>query len=160
MAQFETWLKSDLQEPIRIVTVHGNVFTQDNMANRIGVEVTDGGAAASLSGTVSGLVIRQDDTTIGVTGTLSGNKAYVDLPEAAYAVPGQIQVSIRLTTGNTKTVLGACMGNVVRSQTGTVVDPGNAITDRLPALPTVNGTYKLRCVKSNSGTTLSWVADS
>ena len=160
MSQIETWLKSDLQEPIRIVTVHGNVFTQDNMANRIGVEVTDGGAAASLSGTVSGLVIRQDDTTIGVTGTLSGNKAYVDLPEAAYAVPGQIQVAIRLTTGNTKTVLGACTGNVVRSQTGTVVDPGNAITDRLPALPTANGTYNLRCVKSNSGTTLSWVADS
>lgn len=160
MAQFETWLKADLQQPVQLTALHGSVFSQDRLANRIGVEVTDGGEAASLSGTVSGLVIRADDTTIGVTGTLSGNKAYVDLPEAAYAVPGPIQVSIRLTTGDTKTVLGACTGNVVRSQTGAVIDPGNAITDRLPALPTVNGTYKLRCVVTSSGTTLSWVADS
>ena len=129
MAQFETWLKSDLQQPVKVIAVHGNVFTQDNMANRVGVEVTDGGEAVNLSGSVQGYIIRADDATVVQTGSLSGNKAWVDLPESAYAVPGQIQIAIRLVSGQTKTVLGACTGYVVMSVTSTIIDPGEVVPD-------------------------------
>lgn len=159
MAQFELWFDTDLSQPQKVHAVQGNVFSQDRLANKIGVRVKNNGTDVNLSGTVTGYVIRADDTTVTVSGTRSGNTAYVILPEAAYAVVGQIQVSIQLTDGNAKTTLCACTGYVHRSMTDTIIDPGNVITDRLPAFPTSNGTYKLRCVKNSSGATLSWVAD-
>lgn len=64
MAQFELWQKNDLKKPIQVQAVHGVVFTQDSKANLFGVEVTNGGAAASLSGTVQGFVIRGDGYSI------------------------------------------------------------------------------------------------
>lgn len=160
MAQFELWFDTDLSQPQKVHAVQGNVFSQDKLANKVGVRVKNNGTNVTLSGTVTGYVIRADDTTVTVSGTRSGNTAYVILPEAAYAVVGQIQVSIQLVDGSAKTTLCACTGYVHRSVTGAVVDAGNVITDKLPAFPTANGTYKLRCVKNNSGVTLSWVTDS
>lgn len=156
MAQFETWLKSDLQEPVRIVTVHGNVFTQDNMANRIGVEVTDGGEAATLSGSVLGYIIRADESTVVQTGSLSGNRAWVDLPENAYAVPGQIQVAIRLVAGDVKTVLGALTGYVARSTTDTIIDPGSAI----PIIPSGGSAGQVLAKVSAEDYDTAWVNQS
>lgn len=129
MAQFETWIKTDLQQPVKFTDIHGMVFTQDNMANRIGVEVYDGRSAADLSGIVLGYIIRADNTTVVVDGSLSGNKVWVDLPESAYAVPGQIQIAIRLVSGTTKSVLAACIGYVTRSATDIIIDPGNVVPD-------------------------------
>lgn len=129
MAQFETWIRASLQQPPQVQVLHGTTFSQDNMANRVGVIVLDGNAAATLSGNVTGYIIRQDGDTVLVNGSLDGNRAYIDLPESAYAVPGQIQIAIRLTDGNTKTVLGAMTAYVQRTATGTIIDPGHVIPD-------------------------------
>lgn len=117
MAKLETWLESELQGLPEVRQLPGGTFTQDNKANRIGVEVTDGGAAAALSGTVSAKVIRADGQTVTVSGSRSGNKAWADLTEACYAVQGRIQVCIKLTDGDTVTTLGGCEGTVIRSRT-------------------------------------------
>ena len=127
MAVFETLLKSDLKKPVTVQALQGVVFTADSAGNRVTVEVTDGGSPAALSGTVTGYVIRADGGTLAVTGTLSGNKASIVLPASAYAVPGPMQIAIRLTAGSVKTVLGACSGYVQRSTTDTVIDPGHVI---------------------------------
>lgn len=127
MAVFETLLKSDLKKPVTVQALQGVVFTADSAGNRVTVEVTDGGSPATLSGTVTGYVIRADGGTLAVTGTLSGNKASIVLPASAYAVPGPMQIAIRLTAGSVKTVLGACSGYVQRSTTDTVIDPGHVI---------------------------------
>ena len=159
MAQFELWFDTDLSQPQKVHAVQGNVFSQDRLANKIGVRVKNNGTDVNLSGTVTGYIIRADDTTVTVSGTRSGNTAYVILPEAAYAVVGQIQVSIQLTDGNAKTTLCACTGYVHRSMTDTIIDPGNAVDWKLPSYPTTNGTYRLRCVVSNGNATLSWVSE-
>jgi len=127
LAVFETLLKSDLKKPVTVQALQGVVFTADSAGNRVTVEVTDGGSPAALSGTVTGYVIRADGGTLAVTGTLSGNKASIVLPASAYAVPGPMQIAIRLTAGSVKTVLGACSGYVQRSTTDTVIDPGHVI---------------------------------
>lgn len=158
MAQFETWLEADLKGPQRVEVLKGNIFTQDNLGNKIGVIVTDNGEAATLSGTVTGHIIRPDGNTVTVNGSLSGNRAWVILPEAAYFVPGTIQISIRLTTDSIKTTLGSCLAIVHRSLTGTLIDPGAVSnTAVLPALPTANGTYALKVTISNGSATYSWV---
>ena len=131
MAQFETVLKNDLKAPVNVVPLHGVVFSADAKANRIIVEVTDGGSPATLTGTVSGNAIRADGVTVPMSGSLSGNRAWVDLPASAYAVEGQLSIIIRLVTGSgsneVKTTLGACCGYVQRSTTDSIVDPGEII---------------------------------
>lgn len=123
MAVFETWLKCDLQQMVQVEKLTGNVFTADNQANRIGVIVTDGGESVTLTEGVTGYVIRQDDATVVVIGSTSGNRAWIDLPASAYTVPGLISIVIKLGT----TTVGACCGQVSRTTTDTIVDPGHVI---------------------------------
>ena len=128
MAQLETWIKQDLKEPLHVRYLSGNMFTQDNAANLVGVEVFDDGEPATLGGSVSANVVRSDGGTVAVSGgTLSGNKVSVILPQAAYAIPGAISIIIKLTTGGTVTTLGAIVVTVYRSSTDAAIDPGTII---------------------------------
>lgn len=127
MAQFETWLEADLQKMIKPQMLTGAVFSADSMANLVGVKVYNGGAPATLGGSVSGKVIRADGSTVPVSGTLSGNAASIVLPQAAYAVVGPITISIAVTEGGATTTLACAVGVVTRTSTDTTVDPGTII---------------------------------
>lgn len=120
---YETWLKSDLKKPMRVQPLTGNLFSADNNGNLIGVEVLDNGQPAQLTGAVTGYVIRADGATVTVIGTLSGNKASIILPASAYIVVGQISIVIKVGT----VTVGACVSNVYRTSTDTIVDPGRVI---------------------------------
>lgn len=129
MAQIESWFDQDLKKPVKVHHIPGNVFTQDNDGNLIGVRVYDHGEAVTLSGSVSANVIRPDGGTVAVAGTLTGNQASVALPQAAYAYPGMIALVIKLTSGSTVTTLCAVTAIVYRSSTDTIIDPGTIIPD-------------------------------
>lgn len=124
MALIETWYNQDLQQPVKVNYLHGNVFSQDNQGNLIGVNVFDGGAPATLSGTVSASVIRADGSTVAVVGNLSGNSISVIFPAAVYAVPGPLSIVIKLTGGGSVTTLCAVVAQVYMSATDSTVDPG------------------------------------
>ena len=138
MALIETWYNQDLQQPVKVNYLHGNVFSQDNQGNLIGVNVFDGGAPASISGTVSGSAIRADGATVALSGTLSGSAVYVILPSAAYAVPGLLSIVIKLTGGGSTTTLCALVANVYQSATDTAVDPGTI----MPSIETLISTIE------------------
>ena len=127
MAVIETWYNQDLQAPVQVQYLDGNIFSQDNLGNLIGVHVFDDGEPAVLSGTVSGNVIRADGGTVAVTGTLTGNDCYIILPEAAYAIPGPICIAIKFTGGGSVTTLCAIAANVYQTSTDTPVDPGSVL---------------------------------
>lgn len=127
MALIETWIKTDLKSIISVKYIRGNLFSQDNMANLIGVELLENGEPANVSGTVSANVLRADGATVAVSGTLSGNMASVTLPQAAYAVPGMLSVAVKLTSGSTITTIGAIQAIVYRTSSDTIVDPGTII---------------------------------
>lgn len=127
MAQIESWFNQDLKEPVKVRYLDGNVFSQDNNGNLIGVYVFDNGEPATLSGSVSASIIRSDGGTVAAVGTLSGNQVSVILPQSAYAIPGVISVVIKLTSGSDVTTLCAVVGNVYTSSTDTVIDPGTII---------------------------------
>ena len=138
MAMIETWYTQDLQQPVKVHYLHGNVFSQDNQGNKVGVTVTDGGAPANLSGTVSASIIRADGATVAATGTLTGNAAFVVLPAAAYAVPGMLSIVIKLTGDGSTTTLCAVVANVYQSATDVTVDPGTIVPDIAALIATIN----------------------
>ena len=128
MARIETWLEQDLQHPVAVRMLTGNLFSMDNAGNLIGVRVTDGGAPATLGGSVSGSVIRPDGVTVAVTGTLyGGDRAYIILPQDVYLVPGLVTIVIKITDGTAITTLAAVTAVVYRSSTDSAIDPGTII---------------------------------
>lgn len=127
MATITTDLICNLNQPVPATFLHGNLFSQDNAGNTINVHVMDNGEPATIGGTVSANVIRADGNTVAVSGAIEGNKAYVILPQACYAVPGRVEIIIKLTQSTTITTIAAIVANVYRSTTDTVVDPGTII---------------------------------
>ena len=123
MAMIETWLKCDLKKMVQVQQLPGVVFSADNQANLIGVEIMDGGNPATVTGSVYGYAIREDGYTVTITGTLSGNKASIILPASCYAVVGRLSVVIKVSN----TTVGAVVSNVYRTTTDAVVDPGHII---------------------------------
>ena len=127
MAQLETWYTQDIHGSVKVHYLDGNVFSQDNHGNIVGVVVFDNGEPATISGTVSAHVVRSDGATVAIEGFRSGNIAYVSLPASAYAIPGVISIVIKLTTSGVITTLCAVVANVYQSSTSETVDPGTII---------------------------------
>lgn len=117
----------DLNQAVKVQYIDGNVFSGDNAGNTISVYVMDGDQPATIGGSVSADVIRADGSTVAVSGALDGNRAYVILPQACYAVPGSISIVIKNTQNTTITTIAALVGNVYRSSTDEIVDPGTII---------------------------------
>ena len=121
--EIRTVLKTDLTKPVRVQNLNGNFFSQDNMANAIYVEVTDNGEPVTLSGGITGYVVRGDGYTVVINGTVEDGKAKVVLNEGCYRVTGAISVVVKAGT----TTIGACHGYVYRSSTDSIVDPEHLI---------------------------------
>lgn len=129
MAVFETWLNQDLQKPLKPQVLDGSLFTQDNAGNLVGVVLFNNGEPEEISGTVGGMILRADGTTVAVVdGNSNGNKGWIVLPQSAYAVPGQIVIVIKVTNGSTVMTIGAATVGVQKSSTDTIVDPGTIIS--------------------------------
>lgn len=129
MAVIETWFHQDLQEPVKVNYLNGNLFSNNGNGNRIGVVLTNNGEnLASISGTVSGYVVTADGSTVPCTGSKSGNRASILIPAAAYQ-PGSIFITVFVTDGTTVTTIGAVCTTVMRSRTNAQVDPGSTVTD-------------------------------
>ena len=127
MASIVTNLTCELTTPVSVVFLPGNMFSMDNGGNIINVFVVQNGAPATLGGSVSANVIRSDGTTVAITGALEGNKAYIILPQACYAVPGIIHIVMKITEGTTITTIAAITANVYQSSTDAIVDPGTLV---------------------------------
>ena len=126
MAQFVNIYPVDLQKgPVEVSL--NRMYLEDIKANRVGVTVTDGGAAVTLGGTCSGTAILSNGSTVAISGTTSGNQAYIELPSAVYTVDGPVEVFVNLTNGGVTATLLHGHGTVVQTDTGTVIDPGTII---------------------------------
>lgn len=138
MAQIETWFSQDLKQPVKVQYLNGNVFSQDNQGNLVGVNVFDDGEPAVLSGTVTGYVIRSDGATVPVNGVLNGSSCYVILNSSCYAVEGTLSLVIKLSYNNATTTLCAVVAYVYRSTTDAAVDPGTIIPSVQELIDAIN----------------------
>ena len=99
----------------------------DQLANRFGVRVLRNGEPSAISGTCAGYFIRPSGDTVVITGTVSGNTAYVDLPQACYTYEGQFALAIKVTSGGATGTMRIIDGVVANTTTDTLIDPGTII---------------------------------
>ena len=100
----------------------------DGAAHRFGIRPKRNGEPVSLIGAACvGYMIRPDGITLVINGVTQAGEAYVELPEAAYAIEGNFSLSIKVTgTGFTDTVR-IVDGTIVRTTTGEIMDPADTI---------------------------------
>ena len=101
----------------------------DEKADRFGIRAFRNGVPETLSGSCIGLFVRADGKTVTITnGVVSGNMAYVTLPEACYVVEGCFCLAIKVITANDAGTMRIVDGMVSRTSTDVLVDPGTVIT--------------------------------
>lgn len=144
MQKFETWLETDLTQPVIVQRLEGNLFSGDNGGNLIGVSVTNGEQPATLEGQCYGYFIRDDGFTVVIDGAVADNTAYVILPASCYVVVGQFSLVIKVGT----VAIGAVTGTVYRTTTDAVVDPGEVV----PSIQELLAVIESECFLINTGT--------
>ena len=105
----------------------GLLYMNENQAHKFVITCTRGGSAVTLTGGITGRFMRADGQTILLSGSISSGKANLTLPQSCYIVPGRFTMAIFNVVGNAVTTIYALTGNVARTQTDTLVDPGNTV---------------------------------
>ena len=101
----------------------------DYNGNRFGVRLWQGDQPATMTTSCIGYFIRSDDVTLVIEGVISGNVAYVELPQAAYAKEGNFTLAIKLGGVGVSTTMRIVDGTVSETTTADISDPGAAIPD-------------------------------
>lgn len=114
-----------LDAPILTEALHGTLFTTEGQAHEFTIHCTQGGAAVTLSGTVTAKFIREETgDTILCAGSLSSGAAKVTLPADCYHRSGRFSLTIFVTSGSVATVVYACTGTVKAAEDGALIDEG------------------------------------
>jgi hypothetical protein len=103
--QFITPVRTELTVPLQTQRTGATFFSRDNLANRIVVEVCKNHTLQNLEGEVTGYVMRDNGSLVIIPGGIDEGKAYIDLPEAAYAIVGKDTIAVQVKNGETKTTI-------------------------------------------------------
>lgn len=129
MAQFVNEFEIDLKKPMTPQPLRQCVGEGDAYGMQVGARVFNDGEYIALGGSCVGRVIRADGATIQLTGTVSGNLAYVVLDQTCCAVEGPLQVAVCWVQNTAVTTLLVAYGTVVNTQTGNAIQPSTPIPD-------------------------------
>lgn len=118
----------DLNRPLPRSNAGELLATGDKLSNRYGVRVFRQGEAVNLSGyAVTGYFIRHGHDTVVIAGTVSGNMAYVDLPQACYIASGAFSLAIKISGGGITQTVRIIDGYIRLTQMGDLIDPGTVV---------------------------------
>ena len=111
------------------VTAMPSLFAQgDKLAHTLRIQVKADGQAVALAGwAVTANMIRQDQTTVTITGKVVGNAAEVTLEAACYGQSGGFTLSVSLSKDGQLITIFCGRGDVTRTRTDSLVDPGHVI---------------------------------
>ena len=111
------------------VTAMPSLFAQgDKLAHTLRIQVKADGQAVALAGwAVTANMIRQDQTTVAITGKVVGNAAEVTLEAACYGQSGGFTLSVALSKDGQLITIFCGRGDVMRTRTDSLVDPGHVI---------------------------------
>ena len=118
-----------LDAPITVDSLHGMTFTNESGAHQFVISAMQGGNPLALTGSVSARFMRANNTTILLTGSVTGGKAVITLHQDCYNVPGRFQLAIFNTASGTTTCIYAAIGTVQRTVAGELIDSGEAVPD-------------------------------
>ena len=106
------------------------IGTADQAADRFGIRAFRDGAPVDLSGaSCYGYFRNSHGTNIALTsnGTVSGNVAYVTLPQACYNYEGNFTLAIKLLVSGVTSTVRIIDGVVDNTNTGSAVAPTSAV---------------------------------
>lgn len=146
MAVYLSEFVTDLAMPPAVRPIPHQFVMGDNNAYTFTALLCDARApdAGLMSGTVSGELLRPDGTTVALDGVkgdavrqvnldagglCNATPCSVTLPQACFAYPGRVTLTIKLTNGTTVTTALGVSGVVARTSTDVVVDPGEIVPD-------------------------------
>ena len=146
-----------LDAPILTEALHGTLFTTEGLAHEFTIHCTQGGAAVTLSGTVTAKFIREETgDTILCAGSLSAGAAVVTLPADCYHRSGRFSLTIFVTSGSVATVVYACTGTVKAAEDGTLIDEGTitpSYEEILQQLATLSAKFPVSIANGGTGAT-------
>ena len=131
MAQFINMVPVELVNSSAPVVSLRTVHQGDSNANRVGAVATMNGDPYALGGSCAGTAILADGSTVPLSGTISGNEAYVVLDNACYQVEGHLHVFVTWVSGDDETTLVEFIGMVQITATDRVIQPSVPV----PSLP-------------------------
>lgn len=106
------------------------LYQTENQSHQFVITAMRGGAQVALSGSVQGRLIRADGSTVVLSGQIVNGNAYLTLPQAAYYSVGRFVLAIMyVNTDSQVSVIYSATGDIARTTTGTVVDPGEVVPD-------------------------------
>lgn len=118
----------ELNAPLLTEPLPGSLFTTESKAHQFLIACTQSGLPITLSGTVSAKFIREaNNTTILMSGSISGGKASLILPADCYNTSGRFDLTIFVTSNNVTTCIYSATGSVKAAQDGTLVDEGTVV---------------------------------
>lgn len=118
----------ELNAPLLTEPLPGSLFTTEDKAHQFLIACTQNGLPVTLSGTVSAKFIREaNNTTILMSGSISGGKASLILPADCYNISGRFDLTIFVTANNVTTCIYSATGSVKAAQDGTLVDEGTVV---------------------------------
>ena len=111
---------------VNIEDLRGSAFQAEEGGHTFQIKALDeNGDVTALSGSVSAIFVRADNSDVILTGGVSGGVASVTLTDECYDVPGRFGLTIYLTSGVSKTAIYAAVGTVHRTSGG-AVSPGTS----------------------------------
>lgn len=112
----------DLKKPLKVEALDTALFTGDEDANILVIDVLNDGQSVALAGSVYGYFIRSDGMTVDHTGTITGNSVSVTLPATAYYHEGFLDIAVKVDTGTEVITVYAARAFVHRSTSNNYVD--------------------------------------
>lgn len=133
MSQFITKITTELTAKLEKTFIANEVFSRDNLANRLEIKLTKDHVSQAIDGTIQAYAKRVDGTTVNFVGTIVNDTAIVELPIEAYAKVGPLYIAVDNTVGDVVTTIAFCETFVMEKSTDSIVFPETIPSD-VPAL--------------------------
>lgn len=110
---------------VHVENLTGTAFSGENGAHTFKIRGVDAdGQPVAISGSVLAKVLRADNVTVDVAGSVVDGVAEVTMVGDCYHVPGRASIVIFLSDGTNTVTLYAAVFNVYRSTSGNEIDSG------------------------------------
>lgn len=146
MAAYHAEFQCDLAKPSRVIALPHVFAAGDHRSHVFQVLAYDSEDpdAGLLEGEVTGIVVTPAKATVYIEGTKAeaterialpdgriaqATRCSITLPQACFALPGQLMITIRLVNGDDQTAVFMGRGTVILTQTDTIIDPGDVVPD-------------------------------
>lgn len=157
----------------KVESLRGTAFTEEDGAHTFRIAGVDAsGETVPLSGTVLAKILRADNITIDVSGTITDGVASVTMVGDCYHVPGRFSIVVYLSDGITTIAIYAAVGDIYRATSDTELDSGttvpslvqleaayqNALSAAAAANTAATGAERVNVSMSKSGDTITFSA--